>query len=110
MAQQETQADVAGMLAAQPHFETAVSSTSSAYSAMQDQADTLAASWKGDAAVAFTGAMNDWLEQCNVVKQQLQSVLEKLQANTHQYDQVHGNTVDAATSLKQAVAAGLPGM
>jgi hypothetical protein len=54
--------------------------------------------------------MNDWLEQCNIVKQQLQSVLDKLQANTHQYDQVHSNTVDSATAIKQAIAAGLPGM
>jgi WXG100 family type VII secretion target len=110
MATAPTQADVAGMLAAQPHFETAVSATSSSYSAMQDQADTLAASWKGDASAAFITALNDWLEQCNIVKQQLQSVLDKLQANTHQYDQVHGNTVDSATAIKQAIAAGLPGM
>ncbi|MFD7917711.1 WXG100 family type VII secretion target [Streptomyces sp. NPDC059740] len=101
--------DIAGMRAAQPHFETALNETSQVYTNMSDQASTLEASWTGDAAKSFTQALNQWLENCNIVKQQLQIVTDKLAANTGSYQNVHANTSDAAAELNSAIAAGLPG-
>ncbi|MBY8886055.1 WXG100 family type VII secretion target [Streptomyces sp. PTM05] len=109
MATQSTNVDIAGMKAAQPHFETALSETSRVYSSMQDQAQTLEASWTGDSAQTFVGALNQWLENCNVVKQQLQVVTQKLEANTGNYQRVHTDASDQSSALRQAVSAGLPG-
>ncbi|MET9530446.1 MULTISPECIES: WXG100 family type VII secretion target [unclassified Streptomyces] len=101
--------DIAGMRAAQPHFENAVSETTQAYNNMHDQSITLESGWKGDAAVSFSNALNQWLENCNIVRQQLQNVTDKLAANTGSYQNVHSSTHDEATSLNSAIGAGLPG-
>jgi WXG100 family type VII secretion target len=106
----QTNVDIQGMLAALPNFETALGDISTAYNGMSEQAQILEGNWTGDAAQSFIPALNQWLENCNVVKQQLQVVYEKLEANTGHYEQVHSETVDAATAVRQAMAAGLPGM
>lgn len=74
--------DIAGMRAALPRFETALGDTTSAYRAMSEQAQVLVATWTGDAAQAFIPALNQWLDDCNTVRQQLQLVFEKLEAGT----------------------------
>jgi WXG100 family type VII secretion target len=109
MATQQTNVDIAGMLAAQPHFETALAEVGSAYNGMSDQAQVLESSWTGDSASTFIGALNQWLENCNVVKQALQSVTDKLEANTHNYTRVHSDASDSSSAVKQAMSAGLPG-
>lgn len=101
--------DIAGMRAAQPHFESALSETSQVYNNMSEQAVTLESSWTGDASRSFINALNQWLENCNIVKQQLQHVTDQLAANTGSYQNVHANTSDAASSLNSAIGAGLPG-
>ncbi|MFE7117559.1 WXG100 family type VII secretion target [Streptomyces sp. NPDC057654] len=101
--------DITGMRAAQPHFENALSETSQSYSNMQEQAATLEGGWTGDAARSFTNALNQWLENCNIVKQQLQAVTDKLAANTGSYQNVHSTTQDEASTLNSAIGAGLPG-
>ncbi|GAA1909005.1 WXG100 family type VII secretion target [Streptantibioticus ferralitis] len=105
----QTNVDIAGMLAAQPHFEKALGDTTTAYNGMNEQAQTLESSWTGPAAQQFIPALQQWLDNCNTVRAQLQIVYEKLEANTGHYDQVHTQTIDAATAVKQAMAAGLPG-
>ncbi|MEU9348159.1 WXG100 family type VII secretion target [Streptomyces sp. NPDC048278] len=105
----DQQVDVVGMRAAQPHFETALTETSRVYSSMHDQAMALESSWKGDAAEQFIQALNDWLENCNTVRQQLQIVTDKLAQHTGVYQQVHSDTTDQSRSLTQVVSAGLPG-
>ncbi|MCX4428688.1 WXG100 family type VII secretion target [Streptomyces mirabilis] len=104
-----TTVDVAGMRAALPHFEQALAETASAFTNMQSQATTLESSWKGDAGSTFISALNTWLEHCDLVKKELQTVTEKLEATTGSYDRVHTSTADSARALQQAVGAGLPG-
>ncbi|MGW2637358.1 WXG100 family type VII secretion target [Streptomyces sp. NPDC001348] len=104
-----TTVDVEGMRAALPHFEQALTETASAYTNMHDQAITLESNWKGDARSAFVSALNTWLENCDTVKKQLQIVTEKLESLTGEYGRVHTSTTDSATSLQQAIGAGLPG-
>lgn len=106
---QPTTVDVAGMRAALPHFEQALTETGSAFTNMQSQATTLEGGWKGDAASTFISALNTWLENCDTVKKQLQIVTDKLEAQTGTYDRVHTSTTDSASSLQQAISAGLPG-
>lgn len=110
MATPQTQVDIAGMKAAQPHFEQALSEVGAAHSNMQDQATTLESSWTGDAARPFIGALNAWLEDCEQVRQALQMVTDKLEANTHSYQNVHTDTSDVAAHMQQAMSAGLPGL
>ncbi len=105
----QQQVDIAGMRAAQPHFETALSETSRVYNSMHEQAITLESTWTGDAAQRFVQALNQWLENCNTVKQQLQVVTDKLAQHTGMYEQVHSDTTDQSNNLAQVVAAGLPG-
>jgi WXG100 family type VII secretion target len=101
--------DIDGMKAALPHFESALTETSRAYSSMQDQANTLEGSWTGDAAQTFISALNQWLENCSAIQQALQSVTEKLELNTSGMVQVHSDTTDHASNIQQLMAAGLPG-
>ncbi len=109
MATSTTNVDIAGMQAAQPHFETALSETARVYNSMSDQAQVLEGSWTGDSARTFISALNQWLENCNIVKQQLQVVTDKLEANTGNYQRVHTEASDQSTILQQAMSAGLPG-
>ncbi|MGW7578909.1 WXG100 family type VII secretion target [Streptomyces sp. NPDC054765] len=109
MAGEPTNVDVAGMRAAQPHFESALNETTQAYKSMEEQRVALASNWTGDAASSFTHALDQWLENCKTVSQQLSNVIEKLAATTGNYQNVHASTSDAATSLNSAIAAGLPG-
>ncbi|MFF4490849.1 WXG100 family type VII secretion target [Streptomyces sp. NPDC001544] len=104
-----TTVDVEGMRAALPHFEQALTETGSAFTNMQSQVNTLESTWKGDAGSTFLNALNTWLENCDTVKKQLQIVTEKLESLTGEYGRVHTSTTDAATSLQQAIGAGLPG-
>ncbi|MET7287431.1 WXG100 family type VII secretion target [Streptomyces sp. NPDC005573] len=109
MATGQTNVDVSGMRAAQPHFEQALAETSTVYSNMDDQYMTLQGSWTGDSSAAFLGALSSWLENCSAVQKALQGITEKLAANTHSYQSVHAQANDEASALRQAVAAGLPG-
>ena len=101
--------DIAGMKAAQPHFETALSETSNAFSNMSDQASTLQGSWTGDASQGFVAALHAWLDNCSLIQRELRVVTEKLAENTGGYVQTHTSTTDSANSIQQVIAAGLPG-
>jgi WXG100 family type VII secretion target len=105
----ETSVDIDGMKAALPHFESAVNETTNVHNNMTGQRDALEASWTGDAARQFIPALNQWLDQCLIVKNQLLAVYEKLEQHTGVYHQVVRDTTDAATAVSQAVGAGLPG-
>lgn len=104
-----TSVSLEGMKAAQGNFQTAVEEANSSYSQMESQIRTLEASWTGDAASTYTGAMDQWLQDFSTVKQQLNLMLEKLQANTGTYTTTHSNTTDVAGQLKNSMASPLPG-
>ncbi|MCA1217015.1 WXG100 family type VII secretion target [Streptomyces sp. 8L] len=104
-----TGVDIQGMKALLPDFEKTLSDTKTAINRMTDQRQTLAASWTGDAASGYISSLDQWLEQLQQVQTQLQWVTETFQSNTNSYEQVHGNTVDTAHAMSQAVSAGLPG-
>ena len=57
----------------------------------------------------FLGAMRQWLEDFSSVRSKLQTIYEKFEADTGNYQAVHSNTVDEANALKNAIAGGLPG-
>jgi WXG100 family type VII secretion target len=101
--------DIAGMKAAYPAFESALTSTKSSHDSMMDQENTLRQSWKGDAANGFLSALDQWLDNCATVQQQLQIVTDKLAEHTGVYEKVHSNTTDTSQSLQQTMSAGLPG-
>jgi WXG100 family type VII secretion target len=109
MATQQTNVDIAGMKAAQPHFETALSETARTYNNMHDQASVLEGSWQGGTSQIFITALNQWLDNFKTVEQQLQIVTQKLEANTGNYQNVVTNTDDSATALRNVMNAGLPG-
>lgn len=104
-----TSVSTEGMLSAQGSFQTALDDVNSTYAQMQSQIDTLRSSWSGDAASTFQGAMDTWLSDFGTVKQQLDLMLQKLQANTGSYDTTHRNTSDAATQLHKNMSNPLPG-
>ncbi|MEU2743383.1 WXG100 family type VII secretion target [Streptomyces sp. NPDC007095] len=102
-------ADIEGMKKALPFFVDALGDTKRAFGSMSDQEAALAASWRGDAAAGFRSALNLWLENCRKVQDQLAIVTEKLEASTGNYVNIHTDTVDQATEIRNAVSAGLPG-
>ncbi|MCW2904626.1 MAG: hypothetical protein JWO67_6891 [Streptosporangiaceae bacterium] len=104
-----TSVSLEGMKLAQGNFESAVQEANSQYSMMQGQIETLLASWTGEAATVFGGAMNTWLQDFAVVRDQLQLMLEKLQQNTGVYTTTHDSTVQAAGAVRNSMPAGLPG-
>lgn len=106
---QTTNIDIAGMKAAQPHFETALSETARTYNSMHDQASVLEGTWHGGASRNFIQALNSWLDNFKTVEQQLKIVTDKLEANTGNYEHVVTDTDDAATALRNVMNAGLPG-
>ncbi|MGW3121597.1 WXG100 family type VII secretion target [Streptomyces sp. NPDC001107] len=108
-ANMSTSVDTSGMRIAQGSFQTALDEVNSTYTQMQSQIDTLRSSWTGDASATFQGAMSTWLTDFGTVKQQLELMLQKLQANTGSYDTTHQNTSDVATQLHKTMSTPLPG-
>ncbi|MEV6546742.1 WXG100 family type VII secretion target [Streptomyces sp. NPDC051665] len=104
-----TSVDTSGMKAAQGSFQTALDEANRTYTQMQGQIDALRASWTGDASSTFQGAMDTWLSDFGTVKQQLDLMLQKLQANTGSYDTTHQATMDTASQLGKTMASPLPG-
>ncbi|MGW1506747.1 WXG100 family type VII secretion target [Streptomyces mirabilis] len=102
-------ADIEGMKKALPFFADALGDTNQAYGSMSDQEAALSATWRGDAAAGFRSALHQWLENCRKVQQQLQIVTEKLEASTGNYVNIHTDTLDQGTEIRNAVSAGLPG-
>ncbi|MGQ4436911.1 MULTISPECIES: WXG100 family type VII secretion target [unclassified Streptomyces] len=104
-----TSVDTSGMRIAQGSFQTALDEVNATYTQMQSQIDTLRSNWSGDAATTFQGAMDTWLSDFGTVKQQLELMLQKLQANTGSYDTTHQATSDTATQLHKSMTTPLPG-
>ncbi|WP_217553126.1 WXG100 family type VII secretion target [Streptomyces sp. GbtcB6] len=104
-----TSVDTSGMRTAQGSFQTALDEVNGTYTQMQSQIEALRSSWTGDASTTFQSAMDTWLTDFGTVKQQLELMLQKLQANTGSYDTTHQNTTDAASQLSKTMSAPLPG-
>lgn len=101
-----TSVDIAGMTAAQPHFQTAVDNCNTAYNNMTEQQSTLAANWTGETASTFGQAMNQWLEDFNTVRTQLTHILETLSQNTG----VYANTQEGSQQMAASFQSGLSGV
>ncbi|MEC3993796.1 WXG100 family type VII secretion target [Actinacidiphila sp. DG2A-62] len=104
-----TSIDIDGMRATMPAFESALAETGNQYTGLEAQVETLGGNWTGEAASVFLGAMRQWLEDFSSVRSKLQTIYEKFEADTGNYQAVHSNTVDEANALKNAIAGGLPG-
>ncbi|CAM5608286.1 WXG100 family type VII secretion target [Streptomyces griseorubiginosus] len=104
-----TSIDIDGMRATMPAFESALAETGNEYASLEAQFETLGANWTGEAAQGFLEAMRQWLENFQAVRSKLQIIYETFEADTGNYQAVHGNTVDEASALKNAIAGGLPG-
>ncbi|MFJ9721790.1 WXG100 family type VII secretion target [Streptomyces sp. NPDC101209] len=104
-----TSVDTSGMRIAQGSFQTALDEVNNTYTQMQSQIEALRASWTGDASTTFQTAMDTWLTDFGTVKQQLELMLQKLQANTGSYDTTHHNTSDVANQLHKSMTTPLPG-
>ncbi|MEU5309371.1 WXG100 family type VII secretion target [Streptomyces sp. NPDC021562] len=104
-----TSVDTSGMRAAQGSFQTALDEANSTYTQMQSQIEALRSSWTGDASTTFQTAMDTWLTDFSTVRQQLELMLQKLQANTGSYDTTHHSTSDMANQLHKSMSTPLPG-
>ncbi|MCS0606295.1 WXG100 family type VII secretion target [Streptomyces sp. LP11] len=104
-----TSVDTSGMRIAQGSFRTALDEVNTTYTQMQGQIDALRSGWTGDAASTFQSAMDTWLTDFGTVKQQLDLMLQKLEANTGSYDTTHQSTTDTANQLHKSMSTPLPG-
>jgi|SRR5579871_516030 len=109
MAGQVTSVDIAGMTAAQAAFQNALDQVNTAYSNMSEQQATLASNWTGETASAFGAALDQWLQDFNVVKVQLTRILETLSANTGVYARTDEGSQQMAASFSGGLS-GLPGL
>ncbi|MEW2168012.1 WXG100 family type VII secretion target [Streptomyces sp. NPDC007084] len=105
----EASVNIAGMKSAQGSFQSALDEANSSYTQMQSQIDALRASWTGEAASTYQGAMDTWLRDFATVRAQLGLMLEKLQANTGTYTTTHQATTDTANTLHKSMTQPLPG-
>jgi WXG100 family type VII secretion target len=106
VAAQQTSVDVQGMIAAQGNFQNALDQVNTAFNNMQDQESTLAANWTGETASTFGQALNQWLEDFSVVRQQLSGMLETLSTNTG----VYANTNEGSQQMAASFSNGLSGV
>lgn len=101
-----TSVDVEGMLKFQNKLSSALDVCNTAYTDMGEQQQMLAANWQGEAASAFGQALEQYLEDLAIVRNQLTSMAETMMANTH----VYINTNGGSTALANAFKHGLPGL
>ncbi|MFE6742661.1 hypothetical protein [Streptomyces tubercidicus] len=109
---QQTNVDIEGMRRALPAFESAWSGINRSSNTMHEQDAQLRSAWQTDAdggATAFFAALDEWLRNCDIVKQQLKIVTEKLQQNTHAYQRAHMAAGEASANAQRSLNAGLPG-
>jgi WXG100 family type VII secretion target len=99
-----TNVDIQGMVAAQSAFQSAVDDTSRTRTQMESQITSLVASWSGDAATAYLGAMTEWMSEYDRVCQALKSMLDTLSSNTGLYAGVHENTQSQAAAVAKSMA------
>ncbi|MDX2705659.1 WXG100 family type VII secretion target [Actinacidiphila glaucinigra] len=106
----QTSVDLSGMSSAQSSFQAALDDTSGAYAQMQGQIEGLQASWGGEAANIYHGAMQQWLNDFSRVNQALGLMLEKLSQNTNVYANTHDATQDQARQAAQQISGGTVGL
>ena len=106
MATPQTNVDVAGMALAQVDFQNALDQVNTTLTDMSEEQSTLAANWTGEAASSFGQALQTWLEDLQVVQQQLAGMCEKLSSHTGVYTNTHEQSSEMAAAFMQ----GLPGL
>ncbi|MFJ5521228.1 WXG100 family type VII secretion target [Streptomyces griseoluteus] len=106
-----SQASIQGMTTAQQHFQEAVTKHKSLYQNMSSQIADLKASWGGEAANSYQGAMDTWLQEFSKVNAALEEMLNRLAENTHVNVKTAQVTLDAAQQTlqnMQSANVGLP--
>lgn len=109
MATPNTSVDVSGMVLAQQDFQNALDQVNTALTDMTEEQSTLAANWTGEAASSFGQALSTWLEDLQVVQQQLAGMCEKLSSHTGVYTNTHEQSTQMASAFKQGLS-GLQGL
>lgn len=93
-------------------FEDTHNNLSTSMRGLQSEFDALAASWGGDAAVAFGRAMHEFYDESNTIITSLHTLATDVDNAAINYAQKHGQATDTAQSLANQIAAtasGLPG-
>ena len=106
MATPQTNVSVPGMIQAQGDFQNALDQVNTTLTDMSEEQSTLAANWTGEAASSFGQALQTWLDDLQVVQQQLAGMCEKLASHTGVYTDTHEQSKAVAQAFKQ----GLPGL
>lgn len=101
----QTQVDVAGMTAAAGSFNEKSSEMRSQEQQVQATIQALMGTWRGDSAMAFNSAMEQFYEECNIVIRTLQQLSESVSASASNYQGQHEQNTQLATSF----ASGLKG-
>ncbi|HYQ64007.1 WXG100 family type VII secretion target [Actinophytocola sp.] len=104
--------DVSAMLAAVVEFDDKHDNIRGQVTTVQSEFDGLSATWGGEAASAFQGAMHGFYEDCNTILATLQQIALSVDNSAIKYQQTHNLSTDAAMQLRQQInsqPAGLAG-
>ncbi len=101
-----TSVDIKGMVQAQQDFQQALDQINTIYSSMDEERDTLAANWAGEAASAFGQALGNWIDDLYAIQQELIIMTETLSIHTGIYADATETSTQAANAFQQ----GLPGL
>jgi WXG100 family type VII secretion target len=99
-----------GMNSSLGSFQNALEESTSSYSSMMSQIESLGPAWTGEAATVYSGAMEEWLTQFNKVIQALGGILEKMGSNLNINTNTHTDTTDAARTLGSSMADSVPAL
>lgn len=105
----QTQVDVSGMTAAAGSFNEKSSEMQNQEQQVQSAIQSLMATWKGQSAMSFNGAMEQFYEECNTVIKTLQQLAEAVNTSANNYQAQHEQNTQLATNFASQVPAGLSG-
>jgi WXG100 family type VII secretion target len=104
--------DVDAMQNAVTEFEDKHDSIRGQVGSVQGEFEALSASWSGEAATGFQGAMHTFYEECNTILTSLQSLAKSVEDSAINYAKTHHLSTETAMALQKrinATPAGLPG-
>jgi WXG100 family type VII secretion target len=98
--------DTPAMVRAQGYTQNTLDEINAVYTGMDEERSSLAANWTGEAASAFGQALQSWLDDLQVVQNQLSTILENLSTNTG----IYANTAESSQQVATAFGQGLSGL
>jgi WXG100 family type VII secretion target len=101
-----TSVDIRGMVQAQQDFQQALDQINTIYSSMDEERDTLAANWVGEAASAFGQALGNWIDDLYYIQQELIIMTETLSTHTG----IYADATETSTQTADAFQQGLSGL